>query len=564
MDSVKRCFARIMLMLLSGLVCMGSVSAAELRLDRPVIWHEDDRRSVARPEERDPNLMWTMINDSVMLPLSRHTDPVRMFRRLAGLFGDTEAVSPAANVNSLDELPNSTWFTNRIGLRPLTTDEVSRGPGSGLGPERGAPWTVTSAKTQGVTPGFAVRDAAGFTFMIKFDPPGNLGMTSAAGVVSNRILHAAGYNVPDDAVVTFRAEDLVLGADVKIKGQDGRKRPMTQADLDDILDSVERLPDGRHLAISSRYISGRPIGPFAYRGLRKDDPNDHVPHQHRRELRGLYMFAAWINHFDTKQHNSLDAFDPGGFVKHYLIDFASTLGAGANGPTPRYGYECTLDLPIIFRRGLTLGFREDPWRRLTRPGNLSEVGYWESREFEPFAFAPLQPNTAFANCTNRDAYWAAKIISAFTDLHLAAICDNAGYQDPRASVYMARILCERRDKIARACFDRVPPLDFFRISGTRLEFADLGRERGIYPTAETRYRIRPVLVDVARRPLLEGEWLRSTETTFDLSLAPRVRTQAGVKSYLRLDLQVDRGAGWSRSVVVYCDTGAERVVALER
>src|SRR5215203_112208 len=37
----------------------------------------------------------------------------------------------AANVNTLDEVPDSTWFTNRIGRRAMTAAEVAKGPDSG-------------------------------------------------------------------------------------------------------------------------------------------------------------------------------------------------------------------------------------------------------------------------------------------------------------------------------------------------------------------------------------------------------------------------------------------------
>ncbi len=36
----------------------------------------------------------------------------------------------ALNVNTVDEVPDSSWFTNRIGRRELSLDEIVRGPDS--------------------------------------------------------------------------------------------------------------------------------------------------------------------------------------------------------------------------------------------------------------------------------------------------------------------------------------------------------------------------------------------------------------------------------------------------
>ena len=112
---------------------------------------------------------------------------------------------------------------------------------------------------------------------------------------------------------------------------------MTEADIDTLLSRVTPLPDGSYRAAASRFLSGRPLGPFDWKGRRDDDPADRVNHENRRELRGLRMICAWLAHFDMKQHNTLDMWveeDGRRFVRHHLIDFASTLGMGANGPFP--------------------------------------------------------------------------------------------------------------------------------------------------------------------------------------------------------------------------------------
>ncbi len=551
---------------------IGTAPEAQPLSSKAVQWYEDDRHLIPEPAERDPNLLWDMVEDSFFLPLGRVTDPGRLTRRLGTLFG-ADHVAAAANLNTLDEVPNSTWFTNRIGLYPLDAAEVACGPCRDGGPDQSAPWLVISAKTQGVTPGFVIKDPSDRIWLIKFDPPGYLGMTTGAGVISNRILHASGYNVPEDIIVRFQASDLILADDVKLKLPDGTKRLMTNNDLARIIDLVEKPNDGTIHAIASRFLPGKPIGPFNYVGRRHDDANDRIDHRRRRELRGLRLFSAWINHFDTKQHNSLDMFvseGDSGYVRHYLIDFASTLGAAANGATPRYGYEFSLDLPPTLGRILALGFHDDAWRYLTRPPGLPEIGYFESALFDPLEFKSLQPNSAFADMTIRDGYWAAKIISTFTDEQLSAIVAEAGFQSPDAESYMARILGERRDKIARQIFDRMPPLDFFLYRNSKIHYVDLGAERNIYPEYTHTYRTRFAFANEKGNHVSWSKWQESSTTDIPLpsdTFSDMSRTvPPEIKSYPFLAVQaaVNRGDDWSRSITAYFYRPDGRTVAIKR
>ena len=45
-------------------------------------------------------------------------------------------------------------------------------------------WTIVSAKSQGVTPGFFIQDSQGTRFLLKFDPKDQPEMATGAGVVA--------------------------------------------------------------------------------------------------------------------------------------------------------------------------------------------------------------------------------------------------------------------------------------------------------------------------------------------------------------------------------------------
>ena len=75
--------------------------------------------------------------------------------------------------------------------------------------------------------------------------------------------------------------------------------------------------------MAQRGLPGRVIGGFKYFGTRPDDPNDIVPHEHRRELRALQVFGAWTNLVDMKAGNTLDTViteNGRAHVRHYLQD----------------------------------------------------------------------------------------------------------------------------------------------------------------------------------------------------------------------------------------------------
>ena len=90
-------------------------------------------------------------------------------------------------------------------------------------------------------------------------------------------------------------------------------------------------------------MPGTVVGQFMFTGRRSDDPNDVFPHERRRELRGLRVFSAWLNHDDARAINSIDTYveeEGRRYIRHYLQDFGSNLGSGStSAQQPRGGYE---------------------------------------------------------------------------------------------------------------------------------------------------------------------------------------------------------------------------------
>jgi hypothetical protein len=372
----------------------------------------------------------------------------------------------AMNVNTIDEVPDSSWFTNRAGARPLTVEEVRRGDETSAGPAPGK-WTIVSGKSDGVTPGFTIRDAAGITWFIKFDPPSNPEMSTGAEMISTTLFWTLGYHVPDNHLAVMARNNLERDPKATIRDLRGRHRALTEDDVDGLLMQAARNEDGTYRVIASRALPGQPVGPFRYFATRPDDPNDIYPHEHRRELRGLRVFAAWLNHDDSRSINSLDTIverDGRRLVWHHLIDFGSTLGSGSiYAQKPRAGNEYLWEARPTIITALTLGLWVRPWIRVEYP-DFKSVGNFEASFFQPEAWKPEYPNAAFDQVQPDDLFWAARRVMAIPDEWIGAAVDAARYSDERAREYVQSVLIARRDKVGLAWLTHVNPLVDFALS----------------------------------------------------------------------------------------------------
>jgi hypothetical protein len=405
------------------------------------------------PAEREYSYYYDALDHSVVRPATRGLDVALLARKVAG------RPRQAANLDEHDQvrLP-STWWQPRLGFRSVTTRQMLTGPGTGTGPAPGR-WTVSHTKDQGVNPGFQIKDSAGAKFLLKFDSPGWAELSSSCDVIGSHLFWAAGYNVPDNTIAYFRLEDLDVAEDATYRDSRGHELPVTRAYVAGLLARVSPPVGGRYRCSASRFLEGKPIGPFEYMGRRKDDPEDLVPHELRRELRGLWTLCAWVNHADSRGPNSLDMWVelPGrSFVRHHLIDFGAILGSGASGarayPT---GTEYYVDYGVGGAQLVTLGAFPFAWEPSVDPA-IPAVGFVESQQFDPERWRPDYPNPAFDERTERDIRWGARIVAAFTDDMIRAAVATARYSDPRAAEYVTRVLIERRDKLVERWLDPPP------------------------------------------------------------------------------------------------------------
>jgi hypothetical protein len=428
----------------------------EFRPDDP-LWIDPDNISIPKPTER---------------PLSKTIDLLQKTFTTPKV-----GTLHAQNVNTVGGVPDSSWFTNRMSSRIMSLEELIRGPNQGPEPDQSKPWVVIGAKTEGATPGLLIRDARGDVYFIKYDP-----------------LYWP-YHVPQNYLVRWKpVYEIDKGAEVL--WESGHVERLTRGYVRDLLEDIPVRPDGTIQVLASKFLDGEPLGPFDFQGTRSDDPNDIFPHQDRREIRALRIFAAWMNHNDSDSVNTLDMYHtgPGGerYVKHHLIDFGTILGSGATQPhARRVGNEYYISFEPALKSAGTLGLWDRDWRKI-KYQEYRSVGRFESNYFRPEKWIPDYPNPAFDKMTLEDAFWATRIVMRFSDEAIRAIVNLGQYDDPEAQEHVAETIIKRRDKIVQYYLSQLNPLDDFRVadSGTSssLEFDNLGLEAGLASSCRYTYQ----------------------------------------------------------------------------
>src|ERR1700752_808099 len=132
-------------------------------------------------------------------------EPSQMYELLYNLFV-TSGYKPtglrAQKINTIDEVPDSSWFTNRIGTRPLTSEELVRGANVGAPPDP-SKWVLIREKTSGAHPGF----------------------TTAAVAISTKIFWALGYYQVESFLTTLDPRNVSIDPGATVRRPNGKRTP---------------------------------------------------------------------------------------------------------------------------------------------------------------------------------------------------------------------------------------------------------------------------------------------------------------------------------------------------
>ena len=471
----------------------------------------------------------------------------------------------AKNINTIDEVPDSSWFTNRIGTTAITTDQISRGPIVGAPPDP-SKWVLIREKTSGAHPGFTVKDAKGETWFLEFDPPYYPEGATGAVAVATKIFWALGYNQVESFITTFDPKNAEIDPKATVKRPSGARTRFTHDDMNVVLESVAKNADGTYRVIAGRLLPGKILGGFQYAGTRPDDPNDIVPHEHRRELRALRVFGAWTNLTDLKAANTLDTLqtvDGRSIVKHILQDVGSTFGMCNDLHEWDLSYEHFYQGDTTMKRLVSFGFALSPWQTI-KYVEYPSIGKFEGDRFDPRAWRPQTPTTAYMELRDDDAFWAAQRVAAFSDELIRAAVHEGHYTDPNAETYLGDVLIKRRNKITSTYLTAINPVVSPQLDASgRLTFENAAAKAGVATDPAT-YRASWMRFDNATGETQAISETRSSTTSIE---APSgLPTSAG--SFVAVDIAVDSAAHptWVRPVRTYFQRNGSgwKLVGLER
>jgi hypothetical protein len=388
----------------------------------------------------------------------------------------------ALDVNSLDEVPLSSWYQPPINpLRPLVDYRKD-------GPPR-APFRLTTEEpTSGTPDAEVIIDARGLYYELQPDMKERLGMRTAAAAISSRLLHAIGYRTPEIHI---------------IRSHTGER------------------------AAATRWPVGIDLGTTPITEQRGDDANDHLPHRDRRTLRALPMFTGWLGMKRVRSRILRDAYvgtSGRGHVQHFIVGLDGSLGVDDYIDAVAWVDDDDREKSNFFLRLFSAGLSPKPYATLPETpwpsvGLMNEIvledHYDPSPPFEPLD--RMQPG---------DAYWAAKRLATLPPSSIVDAIEAADLP-PLVEHWLFRVLHLRRADVITKGFAGTTPLEVIGFEPKRgkraaeLVLASFAVQTGIVKAKGLSYAVR--YLDDEGEEVLPPKAVRGVEAVVRIPLPEPLR-----------------------------------------
>jgi hypothetical protein len=185
----------------AALWALGCAASPRFPLKDP-LWVDTDLKPVSaeceeRPSDEDPKHV-ACTPEPYVSPLAWDAADNSVFRPFAKVFA-VDPPQPAPNVNAFDEVPDSAWFSNRLGKQKPGREELLRGacrPEDMLVGETAAhgSWLIDQGKPNGASPGYPVKILGKYKNLLKTDTQEHQERPTAASAYGAAINRALGFN----------------------------------------------------------------------------------------------------------------------------------------------------------------------------------------------------------------------------------------------------------------------------------------------------------------------------------------------------------------------------------
>ena len=438
--------------------------------DREILWRDPDDAPIPMPPPR-PQLgngrFWVGANNAIFQPAER--------------FFNVDYGVEASNVNALDEVPDSTWWTDRrrdprhpaAPPRALGADVLTRAAGDGEAPQ--APFRITAGLAGGSTAGFVVptrSGASGRSSSIRRSTPAS----SAAPTPSPRGWRGPRAGAcPTTRSSRSRAAISSLAPDAKIPNQWGQKEILDDGEVDSILYHCARDAAGRYRVGASRWIDGkvaRPVRLARSRRARRQRSHAAPGPPRPARLRRLGGVGRRRRHHREQHARRLRR----QARQRATSSTTSSTSAAPSAPSPTrsapfwigdqsyFQADRIIGVALHLRlRAVTTGTtRAGSARGAPSSRTYPEIGGYSTPSTSSCASGgPSSTSRRSCGRRARDRYWGAKRVAAFSRGEIAAVV-AAGAPSPGGGRATSRRRCGGAASASRAtAFAESAPLDHF-------------------------------------------------------------------------------------------------------